>query len=223
MTPVPRRSPTASVAAAPLAAALLAALLAGCSILPEKTEISLFAPDPRVQADPAWPTVSWQLVIPRPAGAALVDSARIAVRPAPGELQVYKTAAWTQPALDLVHDAVLHAFEDSGRIAGVARRGEGLNADYQLLLDVRRFDSDYAEPGGPAAVVEVGAKLLADDSDQVVASRVFRHAVPAAATDVGSVAEAFEAALSGATRDIVGWTLAEGQSSGSVRPAPDGT
>lgn len=208
---------------APLWPALLVAVLAGCSILPEKTEISLFAPDPRVQPDPSWPTVDWQLAIPRPAGAAVVDSARIAVRPAPGELQVYKTAAWTQPALDLVHDAVLHAFEDSRRIAGVARRGEGLNADYQLLLDVRRFDSDYAEAGGPAAVVEIGAKLLADDTDQVIASRVFRHAVPASATDVGSVAVAFEAALANATRDIVGWTLAEGQSHEAVSPAPDGT
>lgn len=217
MMSLPRRSPTAT-----LAAVLLGAALAGCSIIPEKSEILLFAPDPRVQPDPSWPTVTWQLSIPRPAGAALVDSARIAVRPSPGELQVYKTAAWTQPAPDLVHDAVLHAFEDSGRIGGVARRGEGINADYQLLLDVRRFDSDYAEPGGPAAVVEVGAKLLADDSDRVVANRVFRHAVPATATDVGSVAVAFEAALSAATRDIVGWTLAEGQSNEAVNPGPGG-
>src|SRR5690606_36427904 len=133
-----------------------AAILAGCSILPEKTEVALFAPDPWISADPAWPAADWQLVVPRPGGAALVDSPRIVVRPAPGALQVYKGAAWTQPALDIVHDAVMHAFEDSGRIGGVARRGEGIGADFQLLLDVRRLDSDYAEPGGPAAVVEVG-------------------------------------------------------------------
>ena len=207
----------------PLGGLLLGALLAGCSILPEKTSVSLFAPDPRVAADPAWPTVAWQLVVPRPAGAALVDSARIAVRPSPGELQVYKAAAWTQPAPDIVHDAIIHAFEDSGRIGGVARRGEGLNADYQLLLDVRRFDSDYGEPGGPAAVVEIGAKLLADDADRVVASRVFRHAVPSRGTDVGAVAAAFEAALGAATRDIVGWTLVEGRAREAVTAAPGGT
>ena len=194
-----------------LAGLAFAAALAGCSILPEPPDVSLFAPDPRVQADAAWPAVDWQLVVPRPVGAALVDSPRIAVRPSPGEVQVYKAAAWTQPALDIVQDAVVHAFEDSGRIGGVARRGEGINADYQLLLDVRRFDSDYAEPGGPAAVVEIGAKLLADDADQVVANRVFRASVPAGATDVASVARAFEQALGEATRDIVGWTLAEGQ------------
>lgn len=193
-----------------LRCAFVVALLAGCSILPEKTAISLFAPDPRIQADPAWPEVDWQLVVPRPVGPALVDSARITVRPAPGELQVYKAAAWTQPAPDIVQDAVVHAFEDSGRIGGVARRGEGINAEYTLLLDVRRFDSDYAEPGGPAAVVEIGAKLLADDDDRVVANRVFRASVPARGTDVASVARAFEQALGEATGGIVGWTLAEG-------------
>lgn len=202
-----------------LAGLFLAVVLAGCSILPEKTQVSLYAPDPRIQADPAWPTVDWQLVVPRPVGAALVDSARITVRPAPGELQVYKAAAWTQPALDIVQDAVVHGFEDSGRIGGVARRGEGINADYQLLLDVRRFESDYAEPGGPAAVVEIGAKLLADDADQVVANRVFRVSVPAQSTDVASVAVAFEEALGTATEQIVGWTLATGAANGA-RNAP---
>ena len=197
---------------------LLAAALAGCSILPEKTEVTLFAPDPRVQADPAWPAVDWQLVVPRPVGAALVDSPRIAVRPVPGEVQVYKSAAWTQPALDIVHDAVVHAFEDSGRIGGVARRGEGIDADFQLLLDVRRFDSDYGTAGGPAAVVEIGAKLLADGSDRVVANRVFLVAEPAGGTDVASVAGAFEQALGEAAGAIVGWTLAEGQRHAAAGP-----
>lgn len=201
------------------AALLFAAALAGCSILPEKTEVALFAPDPRIAADQAWPTVDWQLVVPRPAGAALVDSPRITVRPSPGELQVYKSAAWTQPALDLVQDAIVHGFEDSGRIGGVARRGEGINADYQLLLDVRRFDADYGAGGaaGPAAVVEIGAKLLADDDDKVVANRVFRVAVPARGTDVARVAAAFEEALGDATRGIIGWTLVEGERHGAAR------
>jgi len=194
----------------PMAAMCALALLAGCSILPEKVPISLHAPDPRIQPDPAWPSVDWQLVVPRPSASGLVDSARIAVRPTPGELQVYKGAIWSQPAPDLVHDAVVHAFEDSARIGGVARNGAGINSDFKLLLDVRRFDSDYAEAGGPAAVVEIGAKLLADDANRVVANRVFRISTPARGTDVASVAMAFEQALGEATAGIVGWTLVAG-------------
>ena len=172
--------------------------------------IGLYAPEARIQADPAWPTVAWQLQVPRPHAAELLDSPRIVVRPVPGELQVYKGAVWTQPAPDLLQDTLLRAFEDSGRIPGVARRGSGITGDYDLLLDLRRFDSDYA-PGSPAAVVEVGAKLVSARSNQVVASRAFRATAPAAATDVGAVSRAFETALAQLATELVGWTLVEGE------------
>lgn len=220
MTRLDHRRPSAhvrSVALALLAFAL--PMLAGCSILPEQSPQSLYSPDPRIQPDPAWPAVDWQLVVPRPASSALVDSPRIAVRPQPGELQVYKGALWTQPAPDIVQSAVVHGFEDAGRIQGVARRGEGIAGDYQLQLDIRRFDSDYGNTGRPAATVEIGAKLIAARANQVVASRLFLQAAPAAGTDVGSVAAAFEQALGAATAQIVGWTLVEGQRHAAARDA----
>jgi len=195
------------------ARALIAALvfaLAGCGILPKKEAIALYAPEARIQPDPAWPTVDWQLQVPRPHAAELLDSPRIVVRPVPGELQVYKGAVWTQPAPDLLQDTLLRAFEDSGRITGVARHGSGITGDYDLLLDLRRFDSDYA-PGSPAAVVEVGAKLVSARSNQVVASRAFRATAPASATGVGAVSRAFEQALGTLATELVGWTLVEGQ------------
>ena len=199
--------------------AALVVALAGCGILPKKEAIALYSPEARIQADPAWPTVDWQLQIPRPHAAELLDSPRIVVRPVPGELQVYKGAVWTQPAPDLLQDTLLRAFEDSGRITGVARRGSGIAGDYELLLDLRRFDSDYA-PGAPAAVVEVGAKLVSARSNEVVASRAFRASAPASATDVGAVSRAFESALGQVATELVGWTLVEGERNHSSRPAP---
>ena len=206
----------------PGANALLAALvlaLAGCGVLPKKEAIALYAPEARIQADPAWPTVDWQLQLPRPHAAELLDSPRIVVRPVPGELQVYKGAVWTQPAPDLLQDTLLRAFADSGRITGVARRGAGVTGDYELLLELRRFDSDYA-PGAPAAVVEVGAQLVSSRSNQVVASRAFRATAPAAATDIGSVSRAFETALGQVVTELVGWTLVEGERSQAAAPRP---
>lgn len=194
--------------------------VSACGILPEKEAIALYAPEARITADPAWPTVEWQLQLPRPHAAELLDSPRIVVRPVPGELQVYRGAVWTQPAPDLLQDTLLRAFEDSGRITGVARRGSGVTGDYELLLDLRRFDSDYA-PGAPAAVIEVGAQLVSARSNQVVASRAFRATAPAAATDIGSVSRAFETALGQVATEVVGWTLVEGersQAAGPTRP-----
>ncbi|MCI4567646.1 ABC-type transport auxiliary lipoprotein family protein [Lysobacter sp. CFH 32150] len=189
-------------------------LLAGCSILGPKPKdaATVYAPDPRVQAEASWPTVRWQLALGRPQGARNIDSQRIAVRPTPNELQVYKGAQWAKPPGEMLEDALLRALEDSGRIPAVGRQGSGIGADYRLLLDLRRFESDYAGNATPAATIEVSAKLLHVKSQQVVASRTFLQAQPAAGTAVPEVVNAFEQALATISRDLAGWTLTTGNS-----------
>ena len=194
-----------------LAMVLIAILPAACSIVGGKREAAtIYAPDPRIVADPAWPTVSWQLEIAHPEAARMIDSQRIAVRPTPGELQVYKGAVWAKAPSDQVEDTVLHALEDSRKIAAVARKGSGVAADYTLLMELRRFDADYAGRAVPAATIEVNAKLLHSPDQGIVASQTFVQAVPATATDTASVARAFDVALGNIGRELAGWTLASG-------------
>jgi cholesterol transport system auxiliary component len=194
-------------------AAVLALGLAGCSLLGgSKSAPTRYAPQPRVQADPSWPSVDWQLTLAAVQVARPVDSARIAVRPAPQELQVYKDATWAQRPAEMVERTLLRLLEDSGRIPGVARAGSGVNADYRLLLDVRRFESDYAGGASPQAVIEINAKLLHAQDADVVATRSFVQAAPAGGTAVPQVVDAFERGLGAISREIAGWTLASGQS-----------
>ena len=200
--------------------ALMAVGIGACGILPKKQPLALYAPDGRATVDPAWPTVSWQLQVPRPHAGELVDSPRIVVRPLPGELQVYKGAVWAQPAPDLMHDTLLRAFEDSGRIAGVARRGSGITGEYELLLEIRRFESDYAGGASPSAVIELGAKLVSTGDNDVIANRTFRQASAAATADITAVARAFDQSLGAISSEIVGWTLVEGQRHAAQQPAP---
>lgn len=196
------------------ALATLVATLAACNVLPKPSTIARYAPQPAIAADPAWPTVDWHLAIPRPYADTGLDSARIAVRPTPGELQIYKGAAWAQSAPDLVHNTLLRAFADSGRLPGVARRGEGINAEYELLLELRNFEADYgADPAGggvPSARIELAARLVHNRDNRVVASRVFGQRVNATSTDVAAVAQAFERGLAQLAPEVVGWTLREG-------------
>jgi cholesterol transport system auxiliary component len=145
----------------------------------------------------------------------MIDSARIAVRPTPQELQVYKDAQWAKRPSEMLEDAVLRALEDSGRIGVVSRQGTGIATDYRLVLDVRRFESDYAS-GRPAATIEVRAKLLKGTAPDVVSSRTFVQAVLARDTAVPAVVDAFEAALAGMARDLAGWTLTTGTASDSA-------
>ncbi|MGQ4660258.1 ABC-type transport auxiliary lipoprotein family protein [Lysobacter sp. F6437] len=199
----------------PLRAAIAVAaavLVAGCSILGPKPEPgTIYAPDPRVEAAPAWPTVDWQLSLSRATAGSMTDSLRIAVRPSPNELQVYKGASWAKTPTSMVEDAVLRALEDSGRIPAVARQGAGISADYKLVLDLRRFEADYTAGGStPAATIEVNAKLLHAPDQAVIAARTFLQAPAATSTAVPDVVVAFEQSLETLAGELAGWVLASG-------------
>jgi len=192
-------------------AALL--LLAGCSVFSsqQRDPVTLYAPLIKVAPDPSWPKVSWQLTVVKPTAARVVDSARIAVRPSPGEMQVYRGVGWSQPPGDLVEATVLRALEDSGKLGSVARPAIGIRADYRLAMDLRRFDSDYAGSSLPSAVIELNAKLIRTTDQRVVAARTFLSTEPAGATDVPSVVAAFERGLESMIAELAGWTLASGE------------
>ena len=194
-----------------LAMACMALLLAGCAVMGgTREQTTVYAPDPRVAPDPTWPQADWQLSIDLPTAARMVDSVRIAVRPVPGELQVYRGAIWASGPDEQLQQALLRALEDSGRIAAVARQGSGIAADYRLELDLRRYEADYAGNAVPAATIEVNAKLLHSGDRAIVAAHTFLKAVPAAGTDVARVAEAFGQSLGEIAHDIAGWTLQSG-------------
>jgi len=203
-----------------LLAPLCVLALAGCSVLAsgDRHPITIYAPQARVAVDPSWPRVDWQLAVAKLAAARLVDSPRINVRPTPGELEVYRGATWSQPATDMLEDALLRGFEDSGRIGAVARIATGIRSDYKLAIDLRRFESDYAGNARPAATIELNAKLIHSLDQRVVASRTFLVAEPAADTTVASVTTAFETALGRTTGELIGWTLAAGQADWQAHP-----
>lgn len=189
-------------------------LLTGCSVLgngKQRDPVTIYAPQVKVTPDPSWPSVTWQLAVAKPTAARVVDSPRIAVRPVPGELQVYKSVTWSQPSTDLIEATVLRALEDSGKIPAVARAGSGIRADYRLVMDLRRYESDYAGNAVPSATIELTAKLLHTSEQRIVASRTFLQAEPSAGVEVAQVATAFDTALEKLGGEVVGWVLTTGE------------
>jgi cholesterol transport system auxiliary component len=193
---------------AALALALVA--LSACGLVPKKEPTSLFEPArPASGSSAQWPNVGWSLVVAKPAASSLIDNDRIAVRPGAGEITVYKASAWTDPAPDLVQNALLRRFEDSGKILTVSRPGAGVRGEYQLQTDLRAFESVYVN-GGPQAQVEIYAKLVHTADGEVVAARSFRETEGSSSESVGSVVDAFGVALGRASDQIAGWTLQAG-------------
>ncbi|ATD68524.1 ABC transporter [Luteimonas chenhongjianii] len=189
--------------------------LASCSSLlggggGDRDRSTIYAPDPRVEANPAWPHADWQLSMSPPTAARMIDSFRIAVRPIPDELQVYRGASWAKTPTDMLQDAVLRTLEDSGHIPGVARQGAGITADYKLVIDLRRFEADYNGNALPSATIEANAKLIHNIDQTVVGSRTFLAAQPAASAEVGQVVDAFSTALRDVSSEMAGWILESG-------------
>lgn len=204
----------------PVLAAMLPLLLAGCSVLGASRGNlpTIYAPTPNLQADPSWPRAQWQLGIARPEAPRMLDSLRIAVRPAGDEIQVYAGANWARPPADQLVDALVRVLEDSGSLPSVSRAGSGVANDYRLLLDLRHYEADYADQAAPNVVLEVNAKLLRMRDQRVVQSQTFRQQVPVGATEIPEVVNAFERGLSALTVELAGWTLSTGQADYANRP-----
>ncbi|UNK56468.1 ABC-type transport auxiliary lipoprotein family protein [Pseudoxanthomonas daejeonensis] len=196
------------------------AMLAGCSILGGKPRdpVTIYSPQAVAQSDPSWPQVDWQLAIAKPSATRLIDSPRIAVRPVPGELQVYRGSSWAQPPTDMIEAVVLRVLEDSGKIAGVGRVATGMRSDYRLAMDVRRFESDYRGGALPVATIEISATLLNNRDQRIVARRTFLREEAAATNDVATVTDAFGRALAAVSSEIAGWTLAQGHGDAQTHP-----
>lgn len=200
--------PVSSVALRALALAAVLALPA-CSLLGgKKAPPPQYAPMAEATPDAAWPRVDAQLVLAPVQIARPYDSLRIAVRPTPQELQVYKDGVWAQRPSEMLTNSLLRMFEQSGRLRAVARAGSGVNGDFRLLLDVRRFEADYAGGAVPKASIEVRATLVRNDGEDVVATRSFETAEVASGTALPQVVDAFDRAMARVDRDVAGWTLA---------------
>jgi cholesterol transport system auxiliary component len=189
--------------------ALLATLLGACSILGGAEPIRILDPSAKVAPSADWPQARWSLLVLRPVASQALDTERIVVRPAPGALQVYKGAAWSDTAPDLVQTSLLRAFEDSGRILSVARPGGAVRGEFQLTSELRAFDSIY-DGGTPNAVIELHARLVRITDGKAVAAKTFRISEGAAGTDIGTVSEAFSRALAKLDGEVVAWTLQQG-------------
>jgi phospholipid/cholesterol/gamma-HCH transport system substrate-binding protein len=157
---------------------------------------------------PAEKAAKSQLVILEPTALVSLDTQRI-ITP-PGTAESADNPQWSDTIPKLVQAKIVESFENSNYVGAVARPLEGLNADYQLALDLRSFEVSNAPATGssqPATMarVEFAAKILGENG-RIVASRTFEAAVPVPDTKVSGAAAALDQAFGKAAADLVSWT-----------------
>lgn len=184
--------------------ALLAAsvILAGCGGAANNDTFDLRAAS--VSAD--GPSArSRQILVPEPLALKALNSEQILVRVSSSEVRYLSNSQWSDKLPRMVQAKLVQAYENTGKLGGVGKPGQGLAIDYQIASDIRAFEIDAATN---RARVEISVKLLNDRNGTVKAQKVFTAATPVSsgATNPAFI-KALDAAFSAVATDIVDWTL----------------
>ena len=188
---------------------LAAGLLSACSILPQSEPLDIYLlPGAALPAQTQ--RVDWSLRVNSPVSNQLLDGTRIVVLPEPGRVNTYQGVRWSERTPRLLRNRLLDAFHDDGCIQALSNEEQRLQADLELVSDLRSFHSEYRD-GLPHALIRLDASLCVARSQQIIASRRFSISQPASDTSIASVVAAFAQAGDQLSRELVDWTLAEGQ------------
>jgi cholesterol transport system auxiliary component len=146
-----------------------------------------------------------QILIPEPTALKALDSEQVVIRISGVEIQYLSKARWSDRLPKMVQAKLVEAFENTGRLGGVGKPGEGLAIDFQIVTDIRAFQVETN--GATHASIEISAKLLNDRNGTVRSQKVFTAKVPVGGSDNRAYVAALDTAFAQVTSEIVAWTL----------------
>lgn len=181
---------------------VLAGLLVGCGSNATNDTFDLSVSSAPVTQAPS--LKSRQLLIADPTALKALDSENIVVRLSGSEVQYLANSQWSDKLPRMVQSKLVEAFEDTGKLGGVGRPGQGLAIDYQVVTDIRAFEVDTVKN---TAYIEISVKLLNDKNGTVRAQEVFRSTARVSGSGNANLVKALDNAFASSSREIVNWTL----------------
>jgi phospholipid/cholesterol/gamma-HCH transport system substrate-binding protein len=175
------------------------ARLAGGTASGARVVYDLTAPQPVL---PAGKRPESQLTIAEPSALIVFESRKIPVLPSGDEDSTFANAEWTDSIPKLVHAKIIQTFENAGLLKTVGRPSEGVTADNQLVLDIRKFQ--FLREGEPTAEVALAAKIVSTQG-QIIDARLCQARVPAKAANASAAAAAIDEAFGKCATELVLW------------------
>lgn len=188
------------------AIALLAGtmLVSGCSALsvtPEKDTYELSG----IGAVSGPYSRSRQIVVTEPGALQSLNGANIVVRTSPSTIQFLARSQWNDNLPAIVQEKLVEAFENSQRLGGVGKPGDGLAVDYLVSPTIRAFE--VSAGAADTAVVEIAVRIVNDRNGVVRAQRVFRATSPVRGDGNEAIVTSLDQAFGQVLQEIVAWTL----------------
>jgi len=149
-----------------------------------------------------------QLLVAAPNALKILDGQDIIIDRG-GSISYLKAAQFGDRLPNILQARLIQAFEDTGRVGGVSRPGEGLAINYQILSDIRSFaiKGDASASDNLRAHIEVSIKIVDDRNGQVRSTRIFEASSVILGNDNQAYAQGLEQALSDILVQIVNWTF----------------
>jgi cholesterol transport system auxiliary component len=185
-------------------ATTVAAAVAGCALLfpaPTPATYDLAAPTAFTATRGG---VRGVLVVAAPTALQILDSQRMVVRSAGGQISYIAGAQWPDRLSSLVQARIIEAFENAGQQRAVGRPSDRLQANYDLVSDIRSFDISVGTAGAQAEV-SIAAKIVSDPGGRVIAAQVFSANAPVRSVDGPGAAAGLQQALKTVLAQVVAW------------------
>ncbi len=147
-----------------------------------------------------------QILILEPSALKVLDSQEIVVKPSAAEIEYLAKSQWSDRLPKLVQAKLIETFENTNRVRAVAKPGEGLVIDYQVVSDIRSFEADV-EGATKVAKVSISVKLVSDRTGTVVRTKVFSETAPLSGTGSLDIVLGLDKAFDEVARQIVVWTF----------------
>lgn len=177
----------------------LAALLTGCASLTAPQRFDLSPAFPHARAGGA------SLFVAPPQAVDPLGSDLVVVRGPDGALSRVPGVAWSNPLPELLLGKITASFENAG-LAKLIAPAE--SATLVLRVEIRRFDIDAATR---QAVVELTARLIANQGGAVVAAHVFSASAPVGEISGADPVVALDRALGEVLVKLVPWAASGGR------------
>ena len=152
---------------------------------------------------PASKTINGQLAIPEPTAVAMLQTQRMLLSPT-NDYPNFADFVWADSIPKLLQARLIESFENYDIAHAPLRTPDIGQADFQLLIDVRRFR--IAVDAEPTVEIELSGRIV-DKNGKVIASRVFEERQKFDKLEPSAAVTAFGDAFGRLAKDMIGWTM----------------
>jgi phospholipid/cholesterol/gamma-HCH transport system substrate-binding protein len=148
-------------------------------------------------------TLSVSLAIPEPTAVAKLQTQRMLFSPV-GDATGFADFLWADSIPKLVQARLIDSFENYDIAHAPLRTSDLGQADYQLLIDIRRFR--IATVGETRVEIGLSARIV-DKAGKVIASRLIEASEKLDKIEPAAAVAAFDAAFARIAKELIGWTV----------------